>query len=51
MPAASRCVQDIPPEASYNSIKVKRVTPKPFLNAKLHIGGYSAITSAAFYIG
>lgn len=50
MPAASRYVQDMPPEGGYNPINVKRVPLKPFLNAKLLIGGYLAISSAAFYI-
>lgn len=50
MPAASRYVQDMPPEGGYNPINVKRVPLKPMLNAKWLIGGYLAITGAALYV-
>lgn len=50
MPAASRFVQDMPPEGGYNPINIKRVPLKPILSTKLLIGGYIAISAAAFYI-
>lgn len=50
MPAASRFVQDMPPEGGYNPINIKRVPLKPILTAKLLIGGYLAISATAFYV-
>lgn len=50
MAAASRYVQDMPPEGGYSPINVRRVPLKPILNAKWLIGGYIAISGASFYI-
>lgn len=50
MPAASRYVQDMPPEGGYNAFNYKRVPLKPILSTKLLFGGYIAITAASSYI-
>lgn len=50
MPAASRYVQDMPPEGGYAPFNYKRMPLKPILNTKMLIGGYLAISTAAFYV-
>lgn len=50
MPAASRYVQDMPPEGGYAPFNFKRVPLKPILSTKLLVGGYVAISTAAFYV-
>lgn len=50
MPAASRYVQDMPPEGGYAPFNFKRVPLKPMLDTKWLIGGHLAISAAAYYI-
>lgn len=50
MPAPSRYVQDMPPEGGYAPFEYKRRPLKPILNTKLLVGGYLAISAAAYYV-
>lgn len=49
MPVTGR-LQDLPPDGGYKPFNYKRVPLKPFLNAKLLIGGYIGISTAAMYV-
>lgn len=48
--AGTARLQDLPPEGGYKPFNYNRVPLRPFLNAKLLIGGYIGVSAAAMYV-